>query len=260
MEYYDLLRGHLAPGGIAVQWVPTTLPPDLYRMVLRTFSGSFPHVQLWYFLPAHKRGPFNTILVGSNELIPVRLDELRRRFAEDPDAMSSLAPYGLTSAEAIIPHYIAGDSVIREAVAETPINSLEFPRYEFYYPWDFARNRDTKFIANHALIIEMKLKAFPDFLAAQVLEAPEILRLRRTLAGEFRYLSGFQTFLEGTTIEEQYRIFDDALAVAPWNDSLRARIFAQYSFIANTRRNPVERARLLERANALYSEKNLSSD
>jgi hypothetical protein len=224
-------------------------------MVLRTFSESFPSVQLWYFLPAHKRGPFNTILVGSNEPIPVHLDQIRQRFDEDTGAFKSLEPYGLTSADAVVPHYVAGETVIRAAVKDDPVNSLEYPRYEFYYPWDYARERDTQFIANHALIIKMKLAAFPGFLASQELGVSDTLKLSQTLAAELRYLSGFQKFLEGITLQEQYRIFDDALAAAPWNDSLRARIFAQYNYIASTRRDPVERARLVARANALYEKK-----
>jgi hypothetical protein len=80
-------------------------------------------------------------------------------------------------------------------------------------------------------------------------------KLRQTLAAEFRYLEGFRKFLAGIPLAEQYRIFDDALAVAPWNDSLRARIFSQYSHIASTRTNPAERARLMQRANSLYETK-----
>lgn len=255
LEYYELLRDHLAPGGLAIQWVPTTLPPDLYRMVLKTFSQSFAHTQLWYFLPAHKRGPLNSILIGSNEPVPVRLDHIRRRFAEEPETFKNLAPYGLTSAEAVIPHYIADETVLSAALEGVPVNTLEYPRYEFYYPWDYAREKDTQFIANHALIIEMKMAAASGLVVSQQLGAQDTLRLSQSLAAEFRYLSGFQKFLEGTTINEQYRIFDDALAVAPWNDSLRARIFAQYRYIASTRRDPVERARFLDRANALYQQK-----
>jgi hypothetical protein len=224
-------------------------------MVLKTFSESFPYVQLWYFLPAHKRGPFNTILVGSNESIPVRLDQMRQRFNKDPAAMAGLEPYGLTSADAVIPHFVAGESVIRTAVQDDPVNSLEYPRYEFYYPWDYARERDTQFIANHALIIKMKLAALPGFSKMQDLDAQDSLKLKKTLMAELSYLSAFQKFLEGITIDEQYRLFDDVLAIAPWNDSLRARIFAQYNYIASTRRDPFERARLFERANALYPKK-----
>jgi len=229
-------------------------------MILKTFSMSFPHVQLWYFLPAQKRGPFNTLLVGSNEVIPVRLKEVRERYTRHSEAMGRLEPYGLTSADAVLPHFIAADDVLRAAVKDAASNSLEHPLYEFYLPWDFARERSTRFIANHELIIKLKLLALPGFMASQELDGPELLRLRQTLAAEMRYLSGFQRFLEGMTISEQYRVFDDTLAIAPWNDSLRARIYAQYSYIASTRRDPVDRARSLDRAAALYEKDTFSPD
>lgn len=255
LDYYDLLRQHLAPGGLAAQWVPTTLPPSQYRMILKTFSESFPHVQLWYFLPAGKRGPFNTILIGSNEPVAISFDHIKRQFEEHPGAWESLGPYGLTSAEALLPHYVADEKVIRAAVKHSPINSLEHPRYEFLYPWEYAREKQAQVVDNHELIIRMKRDAHADFLASLGTDPRTTARLRQTFAAEFRYLAAFKKFLEGLSIIEQYRLFDDALAVAPWNDSLRARIFAQYSYIASTRRDPADRARLMQRANALYQNK-----
>ena len=71
-----------------------------------------------------------------------------------------------------------------------------------------------------------------------------------------RYLYEFQGFLEGMPLVEQYRVFDETLAVAPWNDSLRARIYLQYVHNASTRRRPEERAMLMKRAEALYNNRN----
>jgi len=246
------LRAHLADGGLAAQWVPTTLPPRQYRMVLKTFAESFPQVQLWYFLPAHKRGPFNTILVGSNQPIPLRLGTMRERFSSAAEALSGLEPYGLTSAEAVLPHYVADRKALLERLENTPVNSLEYPRYEFFYPWEYAYQRQTQFIANHEFIIELKRAGYTDFLAGLEANARGTARMRQTIAAEFRYLAGFQRFLEGMTLQDQYRIFDDALAVAPWNDSLRARIYLQYSYNASTRKLPAERSRLKRRAEDLY--------
>jgi spermidine synthase len=251
-EYYELLLGHLAPNGLVAQWVPTTLPPRQYRMVLKTFASVFPHVQLWYFLPAYKRGPFSTILIGSREPVaiePVRIDE---RFAAQPEAFGSLERYGITSAMALLPHFIASDGVLRDAVASADVNSLDFPHYEFYRPWDYARDRAGKVVENHELLIDLKRKAYPEFLTALAGKVPDRVRLRQGLTAEERYLKGFGKFLTGMPIEESYRVFDDALAVAPWNDSLRARIYAQYRYLASTRRDPGERALLMGRAAALY--------
>jgi spermidine synthase len=252
LEYYELLRERLAPGGLVAQWIPTTLPPRQYRMVLKTFTRSFPHVQLWYFLPAHKRGPFNSILIGSREPISIDPDHIDRQLSDHPDAFSSLRPYGLTSSESILPHFVASEKHLIDAVGDAEINSLDHPRYEFFYPWDYAIDKEKKFLANHEFIIELKRRAHADYLAELGGRVRDPMRLRQTFAAEFRYLSGFGKFLGGMSIPEQYRVFDDVLSVAPWNDSLRARIYAQYRYIATSQRNPAERARLMKRADALY--------
>jgi spermidine synthase len=252
LDYYLLLDRHLADRGLVAQWVPTTLPPSQYRMVLKTFSEAFPHVQLWYFLPAQKRGPFNTLLVGSRRPIPLDYARIQRRFDDHTEALSSLEPYGITSALALLPHFVAADEVIRDAVRESSLNTLDHPRYEFFYPWDYAIGRQEQVISNHRMLSAMRREAFPVFLAEVKPTAPDPLRLRQALAAEVRYLDGFERFLGGLPVDEQYRVFDDALSVAPWNDSLRARIYAQYAYIAASRSRPAERERAWRKARSLY--------
>ena len=251
-DYYELLLERLATGGLVAQWVPATLPPRQYRMILNTFSLSFPHVQLWSFLPAHRLGPFNSILIGSAEPVEIDMTAIDRRFAREQGAFNSLAPYGLTSAETLVPHFVADERTIRDAVADALINSLDHPYYEFYHPWDYAQDRVDKVIANQAFILEMKRAAYPAFFASMSSGVADPERLRQTFAAEFRYLEAFQQFLRGIPLTETYRLFDGALAEAPWNDSLRARIYAQYDYFARTQPNPVSRATMRRRADALY--------
>jgi spermidine synthase len=252
LEYYRLLGEHLEEGGLLAQWVPATLPPRQYRMILRTFTEAFPEVQLWYFLPAHERGPFNSVLIGSNEPIPVEYEAVQRRFEAQPEAFSSLARYGLTSAETLLPHFIAGGATIRQAVSDAPLNTLDHPRYEFYYPWEYAVDREQRFIANHELNVRLKREALADYVKRLGGEAADNIRLQKALIAEDRYLVAFRQFLMGMPLEEQYRVFDRILAMAPFNDSLRARIYAQYAYAATTRRDPAERARLMKKAGDLY--------
>ncbi len=251
-EYYGLLRDHLAPGGLAAQWVPATLPTRQFRMVLKTFAESFPYVQLWYFLPAYKKGPFNSILIGSNERITLDYDHIQRELDDNPDAFASLVPYGLTSAEAVLPHFVADERSLREVVGDALINSLDHPHYEFFYPWDYSIDRDKQIVANHKFIRELKRHAQPEFFDSLVISSQDMARLRQTLQAEDSYLLGFEQFQTGISLIEQYRLFDAILAMAPWNDSLRARIFAQYTHIAATRSSASERARLFKKANQLY--------
>jgi spermidine synthase len=252
LEYYRLLKDHLEPEGLVAQWVPASLPPRQYRMVINTFVNSFPNVQLWYFLPAYKRGPFNTILIGSIKPIELDYDHINRELRENQAAYAGLQPFGLTSANAVLPHFIADKATLSDAVSDAYLNSLDHPRYEFFYPWDYVIDRDKQIITNHSLIRQLKLDAYPDFITSLRSQSGNNPRLNQTLVAEERYLAGFQQFLSGMSLIDQYRFFDDILALAPWNDSLRARIYAQYSHIAMSRRNPKERAQLMDRANSLY--------
>ncbi len=253
-EYYQLLLDHLLPGGLVAQWVPATLPPRQYRMILNTFSGVFPHVQLWYFLPAWKRGPFNSILIGSHEPIANDRKAIDARFQGQPQAFASLRRYGITSADALLPHFMATDRQIRPAVANAPINTFAHPRYEFYRPWDYARDRAEKVLVNHEMLLRLKRKALPSILAQQSGTPGDLERLRQTMRAEDRYLIGFARFLQGLPMIDTYRLFDAILATASWNDSLRARIYAQYVHLASMRADPAERAMLMRRARQLYSD------
>lgn len=252
LEYYDLLKGHLAAGGLVAQWVPATLPTRQYQMILKTFTESFPYVQLWYFLPAYKKGPFNTILIGSVDRIRLDYNHIQRQLSEYPEAFSSLVAYGLTSAEAVLPQYVADERSLRPAVSDAMINSLDYPRYEFFYPWDYSIDRDKQIVANHRFLRDLKRQAQPDFFANLEIDDQDLGRLKQTLVAEDSYLLGFEQFQTGISLIDQYRLFDAILALAPWNDSLRARIFSQYMHIASTRRDAPERARLFKKANALY--------
>ncbi len=254
LEYYEQLRDHLAPGGLVAQWVPATLPRRQYRMILRTFAEAFPRVQLWSFLPAHRLGPFNSVLIGSVEGVAIDVRAINRRLAENPEAFSGLEPYGITSAEALVPHFVADETVIRDAVADAELNTLDHPRYEFYQPWEYAKDRAAKAAENQAFLMALKREAHPAFIASLIEGAGGQERLEQSFAAEFTYLAAFQRFLAGVSMGEAYALFDNALAMAPWNDSIRARIYAQYRYFAATQRDPVRRVALERRAEELYAE------
>ena len=253
VDYYRLLADHLVDGGVVVQWVPATLPPRQFRMILKSFSESFVHLQLWYFLPAYRRGPFNAVLVGSHEPVTLDYATVQARFERRGEALASLRPYGLTSATALLPHFVAGDADLRAAVADAPVNSLDHPRYEFYHPWDYAADRSGKMLANHDFLLELKRQAHGVYFEQVAATAPDLERLKRTFAAEFRYLEAFHMFLSGLSTSDHFRIFDRVLAGAPWNDSLRARIYSQYRFLAANEQDSELRRRYRARVEALYS-------
>jgi spermidine synthase len=62
LEFYELVRERLAPGGVAAQWVPFHLiAPAHMQSIIATFHKVFPYTRLWV-TPRHGTG----ILVGSD--------------------------------------------------------------------------------------------------------------------------------------------------------------------------------------------------
>ena len=72
VEYWELTRDALAPGGIMVQWAPQERDRD-YRTILHSFQSVFPHATAW---------ASGSMLIGSNE--PLQLDRvvLERKLAD----------------------------------------------------------------------------------------------------------------------------------------------------------------------------------
>jgi spermidine synthase len=71
-EYFAAVRGHLAAGGIFVQWVQAySMAPDDLRMVVATFSPHFSDITLW------RAGETDLLVVGRASATPLAFDHLR---------------------------------------------------------------------------------------------------------------------------------------------------------------------------------------
>lgn len=226
-DYYRLIAGRLKPGGLVIQWVPTELPPRQYRMVLKTFSETFPHVQLWYFGPAVFSGTSNTILVGAATPISLDLERIAGRLASDSSAFDGLARYGLRTAESIAAQYWTDGATLRAALAGEPVNSLAHPRYEFYAPDDYARPSRARLAENFEFLWRVRRPWHPRRSTRPAGWNDEAL-LRASHAAESAYLDGCRTLHRRGSPRVAVEQMERAVALAPWNENLRARVFAQY--------------------------------
>jgi hypothetical protein len=72
VEFYELARARLKPGGIMVQWVPTIETSiDDRGSLLRAFTEVFPYVSVWQQLASS-----TLLFVGSTEPVQVDVDEI----------------------------------------------------------------------------------------------------------------------------------------------------------------------------------------
>jgi predicted membrane-bound spermidine synthase len=116
--YFSLVRSRLAPGGIAVTWVPTPRVAD-------TFEAVFPHV-------LH----FGDIALGSEETIPFDADAINRRL-QQPAVQAYYLRAGILI-DQLLGRYLAPPGPRRiDAVSprrKTDLNETLFPRDEFSVP------------------------------------------------------------------------------------------------------------------------------
>jgi predicted membrane-bound spermidine synthase len=112
--YFALVRSRLAPGGIAVTWVPTD-------RVLDTFRSVFPHV-------LH----FGDIALGSETPIPFDPEAIERRL-EDPAVQSHYLRAGIDIGAVLAPYLAAPGPRRIDAAPERhrDLNDDLFPRDEF---------------------------------------------------------------------------------------------------------------------------------
>lgn len=227
-DYYELIRRRLKPGGLVVQWVPTDLPHRQYRMILKTFSETFPHVGIWYFGPALMSGTSNTVLVGSIARIEPDLGRARRWMVSDSAAFGGLARYGLGTPEAIFAQFWTNRGVLYPMVAGDWENTLAHPRYEFYSPGDYTHSSRQRLAEN--LDFLMRLRGLtPEAELPGLAPGSGQDSLMRALRGaESEYLIACGKSLHGAPPQVVMRHLDRAVELAPWNQNLRARVFAQY--------------------------------
>jgi spermidine synthase len=79
-EYYEMVRGHLNPGGVAAQWLPIyESDEETVRTELATFFSVFPGGTVW---SNYLNGDgYDLVLLGRIDASPIDVDALERRLA-----------------------------------------------------------------------------------------------------------------------------------------------------------------------------------
>jgi spermidine synthase len=126
LDFYELCRRRLAPGGVVAQWLPLHAQSlESARMTAATFLAAFEHVQLW--LPSVR----DAVLIGSAEPIGADLGRLRAAFAE-PRTAANLKRALLESPEALLATYLLDRVGVEAWAAAAPLITDERPRMEFF--------------------------------------------------------------------------------------------------------------------------------
>jgi spermidine synthase len=122
-EYYELVKRHLNPGGVAAQWLPIYESDEAtVKTELATFFSVFPNATVW---SNYLNGDgYDLVLLGTADPAPINVEALQRRLGQPSySAVSaSLADVGFHSAVDLLATYAGGASDLAPMLANAQIN------------------------------------------------------------------------------------------------------------------------------------------
>jgi spermidine synthase len=122
-EYYELVRSHLNPGGVAAQWLPIyESDEETIRTELATFFSVFPNATVWSnYLDG--RG-YDLVLLGGADASEIDVDNLQRRLQQPgySGVAASLADTGFRSAVDLLATYAGRATDLAPILADAQIN------------------------------------------------------------------------------------------------------------------------------------------
>ena len=121
VEYFNLARNALRPGGLMLQWIGLR-EPSHYKLIARTFLEVFPHATAWVD---------GSLLVGSLTPLQVRREDIARKLA-DPDVRRAVSSVGITDVESVLRLYTAGPDEIRRFIGDGPRLTDDLPLLEYH--------------------------------------------------------------------------------------------------------------------------------
>jgi spermidine synthase len=123
-EYYELVKSHLNPGGVAAQWLPIyESDEDTVKTELATFFSVFPTATVW---SNYLNGDgYDLVLLGSAHPVPIDVDALQRRLDQPgySGVSASLAEVGFHSAVDLLATYAGRAQDLAPLLTDTQINN-----------------------------------------------------------------------------------------------------------------------------------------
>ena len=149
LEYLQIARDHLNPGGIVTQWVPL-YETDVrsVKSELATFAQVFPDTTLWN--PDLLEEGYDLVALGRAAERPISETAIDARLAAAPEVRASLDGILLKSASAILGTYAGRARDLQPWLADAEINRERHLRLQ--YLAGLAANTDQRFLIFQSLI------------------------------------------------------------------------------------------------------------
>lgn len=168
VEFYQLARERLRPGGIMLQWIHCyRIHPEDVQMVVKTFRTVFPATSLW----GTAKG--DLLLLGRAEATPLEMDLLKSRYQSNAAVRADLEKLGVPAWAGVLGYFMLAEKDTERFADPAGLNTDDGLPLEFSTPralYDDTTDR------NWRLIRSFKEAALPLATPAGLkeLEQPEV--------------------------------------------------------------------------------------
>lgn len=138
-EFYTLAASRIKPGGLVCQWFHAyEINDDLLKLVLRTFSATFPYIEVWDVRN-------DIVILGGKQPWRTGPDVFRKGFSIDR-VRADMEMININSPEALMVRQVASQRTAFAIAGEGPIQSDLFPILEYAAPKAFFIGAGTRFL------------------------------------------------------------------------------------------------------------------
>jgi spermidine synthase len=125
VEFYQIARRSLRPGGLMVQWVPLfRLSDGHFRSLLATYTAVFPQATLWY--------DGTSVLLIAHADRPLTIDPVVfSQRASEPSVRYSLEMIGAPDAGMLVSTFLCGPDQLRRFTRGATVNHDDRPTLEY---------------------------------------------------------------------------------------------------------------------------------
>ena len=170
LEYLELARNHLKPGGVFTQWVPLYETDETsVKTELATFVQAFPESTFWS--PDLLEEGYDLVAMGRVTGDPINEAVIARRLEESPEVRESLSHVALQSARALMATYAGRGRDLAPWLVGAEINRERHLRLQ--YLAGMAANADQPFAIFQAIL---RYRRYPTDLFAASAETERWLR------------------------------------------------------------------------------------
>ncbi len=167
LEYLQLVRAHLNPGGVVTQWIPLyETDARSVKSEIATFATVFPDTTLWN--PDLLEEGYDLVALGRTAPAPISEADIDQRLAASPEVRESLAGVSLRSGAAVLSTYAGRSADLAPWLAGAEINRERHLRLQ--YLAGLAANMEERFLIFQSMLAYRRYPA-DLFVASAGLEA-----------------------------------------------------------------------------------------